>query len=271
MPILPPITPQVFDNLNSIITAAQSRLGQYLTTLQPVSGKILDTDTDSGAQQAVNSAWRKLQEYLANLGFSAQVDETVISGVPVVANLDPATQTRLSWFGFFDGQNTFQQPALPTNLILPMVLWERWAGQNMPFFNRMTLILDGLSGFNKSTWNGQWEWRSNAIYMPGSLRVMDIQIRYASYLPDFTDVATTRWYAQPVPMMRCQDAFSLFVCAEVMIAKGTDAAMILAGVFNSQAERAADLMMNRDIRQKDRANVRRQPRSGRSHQGWGWC
>jgi hypothetical protein len=196
---IPPV-----DNLNTIINAARARLQSDLPTLAPSSGKILDR-TQAATQQAVNNAWRKLQEKLANFGLTVLTDEVILLNVPIVASLDPATQTRLDWTSFFDGvtntpgtddydpvnkQYVFTgAPVLPSNCIQPLKIWERWSGINAQFATQpMTMILDGLPTIQKSTANRFWEWRNNAIWMPGSTMPMDLRIKFVQFFPDFEDV-----------------------------------------------------------------------------------
>lgn len=71
----------------------------------------------------------------------------------------------------------------------------------------------------------------------------------------------TPWYLQPVPIARCADALSLFICAEVAQAR-PDLEMDPVAFLESAMD-AAKLIFNRDVRMKQRVNVRRLSRSGR--------
>lgn len=65
------------------------------------------------------------------------------------------------------------------------------------------------------------------------------------------------WYNQPVPILRCLDAFSLFVCAEFAPDAQT------AEAYLEEAKLAVNRMFNREVKANQRVNIRRQPRSGR--------
>ena len=258
MPILPPGTGSL-DTVNSVLTAAAARLNDKVETLLPVSGSLLGSGIYF-TQQSVNTAWRKMCEFLATVGFTALKQEAIITGIPLSASLDPASTSWLDWFNCFDGANLYDVPALPSDLIVPFKIWERPTGQNAQFpRDPMELMFDGLPGMQKQSWNGCWEWRANRIYFPGALQVMDFRLLYRRYLGDFLDVGNVQWFQQPVPIQRCQDAFSLYICSEFRPGAG----------WQEQAESAARLLCNREVSMKARGNVRRQSRSGRLEGGWG--
>ncbi len=257
MPVLPPLIAQPYDTVNAVLNGARTRLNDELTTLHPVSGKLLQNN-QVFTQQLVNTAWRKLQEFLANLGYTKFRQEAIVYGIPAVSSLDPLIQVRIDWFNYFDGANLFNAPVLPPDLIIPLKVWERQSGMAGAFVP-MELIFDGLPNWNKQSRNGLWEWRAEAIYMPGALCVTDLRLRYEAFMPDFVDSSTTQWYQQPVPLLRCHDALSLYICAE--IAEGRDD--MDAAKWTQKAEAAAKIILNRDMAMKQRGNIRRQSRSGR--------
>ena len=266
MPVLPPPAAAVYDSLNVIIKMVNSRLNDDITTLLPVSGKIL-RNSQTYSQQLVNNSWRKMQEHLGEKGYARLLNEVVIYGFPVVASTDPATQCWLSWSGCFDGANFFPAPALPTDFSHPIKVWERWSSQNTQFGDPpMEKILDGLPSTSKTTNIRYWEWRGDALYHPGSMMVEDLRIRYINFLPDFLDVGTVPWFQQPVPIVRIADAFSCFVCAEVTAARGD---LALATVFLEEGKAGLGRVFNLDVRADERVNIRRRPRSGRGY-GRSW-
>jgi|SRR5580692_1791341 hypothetical protein len=265
MPILPPSVAAPYDPVSTILNAARTRLNDAVPTLVSLSGKVLQ-DTEAFTQQMTNNAWRRMQEQLANYGYTGLNTEVVIPSIPVVASTDPASQCYLSWTGFFDGVNLFDTPNLPFDFILPLKVWERTSGQNACFSDvPMEQILDGLPSRPKVWANYWWEWRQDAIYFPGSQIVEDFRIKYARYLGDFVDVGDVRWFDQPAQIMRCADSFSWYIAAEFVSSRG-DAATALE--FTNRGADAAKLVMNREIRQKQRVNVRRRPRP--SSRGWGY-
>lgn len=258
IPTAPGNTP--YDRAATVLNVARARLNRAATA----AGDVISANQPF-TQQYFNNAWRKMQGYLANLGYIRLTDETILTAVPIVQSTDPASQVSLSWTGFFDGANQQSNPILPDDLIFPLKIWERQNGFNADFCDPgMENMLDGIPAIAKRTGNYSWEWRNDAIYMPGSMFPMDLRIRYAKYLPDFVTVGSTPWYALPVTIARCSDALSLYICAEVSRARPD---LELVDDFAGEAEAAASLIFNRDVRAKQRVNARRRSHSGRLESG----
>lgn len=254
MPVTPPIGNPPYDTLNTVLNAARVRLND---AIQSLSGDVLQ-NTQPFTQVIANNAWRRLQETLANLGHSRLKRETILTNCPVAASVDPASQVSVSWASYFDGVSYYSAPVLPQDLILPLRLWERPSGQNAEFAP-LENWLDGLPTRPKMGRNLIWEWREDAIWMPGAQTVMDLRIRYAAYLTDFATVGQTQWYNQPVPILRSLDALSYYICSEAANPRGD----LDGSQFDSKAEAAAKLIFNREVGMKERVNLRRIPRSGR--------
>lgn len=257
MPTLPPLAAAPYDTVTTVLNSSRVRLNDAISSVQAVSGKLVENNQQF-TLALVNTAWRKLQEFLANLGFAQLRQEGIIFQLPVISGTDASLQQRIDWFNFFDGGNLYPAPVLPPDLMFPLRLWERQSGTAGAFVP-MEAIVDGLPNFNKQARNGYWEWRADGIYLPGATQTVDLRIRYARYLPDFADTQQVLWFQQSVPMMRSSDAFSYFICAEV--AEGRDE--LDPDAFRQKGEAAAKLMMNRDVAMKQRINIRRQSRSGR--------
>lgn len=243
-----PTTP--YDSLITVINAARGRLNDIITTLYPIGGQILQ-NTQPFSQQMVNNAWRKLQEKLADMKYSGLEQEINFLAVPASTTTDPLIQVYLGYNGYFDGTVLQSAPALPQTLIRPYELWERASGAVAPNNNmlEMDMIVNGLPSIPKQTWNRQWEWRDDVLYMPGALVNTDIRMRYAQYLADFVDnspAASTPWFNQVVPIMRCLDSFADYICREFEIARqNPDAAL----AFQTSAEANAAKILNRDTAQ----------------------
>jgi hypothetical protein len=283
VPVTPPVVGGVYDPAYSILNAARFRLNDKLKSLAPTSGKILD-ETQASTQQAFNNGYRRFQEKLADSGverFHGQVD---IFGIPPVTNLDPASQCSISWFQFFDGSNYWITPVLPMDLMTPLWMSERPSNTQFPFPRvdqpNMKCQTDGLQSARKYQRNGQWEWRGEVIYFPGSTIAVDFRIRYRSYLPDLADLGSERWFNLAVPIMRCQDPLSWWVCAEFAAARAADgdaaeAMLQVAGECKEEAIEATKIYANRDVMKNQRDDVRRLPYGGGSRgrggsTGWGF-
>lgn len=263
MPILPPAAAGQYDLVNDVLNMARQRLNDEINTLQPSIGTLLDT-TQAFTLQTFNTAWRKCQAVLAEKGYGRLIDEVIIHNLPVVASLDPAVQTWLSWSGFFDGANLTTTPALPAGFSHPIKIWERWSNQNAQFGDPpMEKFLDGIPAMSKTTAIRFWEWRNDAIYMPGSQMVEDLRIRFVVFLPDIADSGNTPWFQQPVPIVRIADALSWWIIAEL---RQDEAAKLTA---TQKGEAALQRVFNLDVKADQRVNVRRLSRSARGY-GRNW-
>lgn len=257
MPV-PPVLTAPYPILNDILNVARVRINDAIAS---AGGDILTNDQPF-TQTMANIAWHTLQEFLANLGYTRSKKEVVLSLIPPVTSFDPAIQVNLSWSGYFNGTGYDappDAPVLPQDMILPLRLWERQSSST-GFFSPMTQALDGLPDGPKLPCNGFWDWREDAIWMPGSTITEDIRLRYAAYLSDFETQGDVEWYDFPVPIMRCENALSYFIAAE---ASGPRAD-VDAATFTTQGEQAARLIFNREVQQKQRTTATRRPYGRRS-------
>lgn len=254
----PPVS-QNYETVNAVLNVARMRLNDKLQTLSPVSGKLVG-NTHVFSQVVVNSAWHVLQERLAEKGYDRLIDECIIPEFPVVASVDPASQCWINWQGCFDGENFYPQPALPQLFSHPLKVWERWSGINAIFPDLpMQKILNGIPTEPKTTKMRYWEWRVDTLYTPGSQMIEDLRIRHVCYLPDFADVGSTPWFAQPVPIMRSRDAFAWLICAEIAASRSE---AVLFDTYTANGDDALDRIFNLDVEADQSVNVRRMPRSG---------
>lgn len=253
MPIIPPVLSPPYDSVNSILNLVRVRINDAIASL---GGDIL-TDEQPFTQEMANAGWRTLQEFLANQGYTRSKQEIILSAIPPVTSIDPASQVSLTWSTYFNGTGYDvppTAPVLPQDMILPLRLWERYSSGNGNFIP-MTQALDGLPTGPKLPCNGCWEWREDGIYMPGSTVTEDIRMRYLAYLPDFVTQGSIDWYNQPVPIMRCKNALAYFIAAEAAAPR----ADLDASSFTQQGEQAARLIFNREVQQKSRTTATRRP------------
>jgi hypothetical protein len=257
---LPPLDAAPYDIVDTVLNTARVRLND---AIQQLSGDILK-DTQPFTQTMASSAWLRMQQFLANLGFARLIDEIIITGLPVCGSSDPASQCWIDWTGFSDGTQVFTGFALPQKLSFPLKIWDRVTGFNSGWGEPIVNVMDGLPATFKYPRNGIFEWRNDKIYMPGTTIPVDLRVRFAQFFPSFQTQGITQWYQQPVPIVGCLDALADYICVEAC--DGRDD--IDSSTFKSRAEAEAKLIFNRDVRLKNRSNVRRQPRSGpRNHSG----
>ena len=229
------------DTVNAVLNTARSRVDDLILTPSgsptgsdpgqqqtQVGGAALLAELNSDGTLALrtqiifNSAWRKFQRYLLNLGWRGFIQSITISNMPANLNPDVTIQSWLSWNGCFDGGAFTATPALPETFIAPIYLRERVHGSPAAF-EPMATSLNGLRNVpRRSALNRQWEWRDNALYFIGASVATDLQIRCTKLFPDFvaTTAPVTPWYYQLLPIPGCLSALAWYVAYEVCFPRG---------------------------------------------------
>lgn len=267
------------DTANDILNVARSRVNDLMLSPQGFPGGSDPgeqfTEVGGGAaavelnadgslilrtQIIFNSAYRKFQKYLSNLGYRLLIaDNVVIQSFPANASADPTAQSWLSWNGCFNGSAFSATPALPIDFYAPLRIEERIHGSNV-FFSPMTVALEGLRNrFARTTLNRQWEWRSNALYLPGATGLTDLQFRYTRRLPDLPDpnyyVPSTVWYEQQIPIPDSLSPLAWFVAAEVLSLRADEVSAAGAALAMDNGQNEADQIFN------DQARADQRPKS----------
>ncbi len=252
MPIFPTATGAPYSTAQNILNRARQRLGDRLPTLASVSGKLLDS-TQAFALQAFNSAWHVVQDKLRYVGCSQLKDETLITGLPVTGTTDPAIENTLGWQGYFDGVTLWPAFVLPSNMRVPLNVWERPTGISVPFPDRPNEnMVDGLPSFVKAPLNCYWMWRAGLIRMPGALSSVDLRITFSTFFPDFADSGNTHWFDLNVPIIGIEEVMANALCEQVPAAKGKFAADLESSIAQFMAD---------EIGQKQRVNIQRRART----------
>ena len=262
MPIPPPVPVAPYDSVDSVLNSARVRMND---AIESIGGDILQ-DSQPFTQEMTNDGWRRLQSFLANLGYGRLKKPLLMPAFPVVADYDPGSWCTLDWTAYFDGVSFWVPPSinvLPPDLILPLRISERVTGSNSSW-SPMALAKDQLPAVKKGPYNGWWQWENDTIYLPGSIYSMDLRLEYAAFLPDFLTTGPVQWYQQPVPIMRSKNALSYYICAEGAGARED----MDAEPFILKAEQEARLIFNQEVSQKQRVPTQRRPYSG-SRGGYG--
>lgn len=224
-----------------MLNTARVRLND---AIQSISGDIL-TDTAAFALTSINAAWRRLQEYAADLGVAALNRETIFTGVIATTLSDVGSQAWINWVGYFNGGGFQAAPVFPQDMIMPLELQERITGSAVNY-TPMDRLFNGIPTVPKQTLNRVWEWRQESIYFPGATGSTDIRMRYAGFLPDFVAPGTLPFASQNVQLMRTLNPFAWFICSEVAKARGD----LDAGAFDQSAFTAMDMVFKREYRQE---------------------
>lgn len=226
------------DIVNDVLNVARVRVNDLVLTGQGYPGptepgwqfnevgggtEAVGTNPDGSfilrTQIMLNAAWRKFQKYLASLGYRQMIADSVpVSSLPANTNVDPTVQSWLSWNGFNNGGAFASSPVLPADFAAPLGVRERVSGSNN-FYSPMRAALEGLRNrYPRGPLNREYEWRTNALYLPGATGSTDLLLRYTRQLPSFPDPAQapTAWYGQMIPIPASLSPLAWFVAAEVL-------------------------------------------------------
>ncbi len=241
MPIIGPLTSPPFDTVETAMNMARAHIGDAIPTL---AGSVL-TDVQPFSQQMANTAWRNLQLFLVQLGFSPLEDVQVIAGIPASTVADPGVTAWMNWSQYSDGISVYTPPAtpvLPQNFMSPREIRERPSGASA-IFQKMDEYKNGLPLTAKIARNYAWQWAGNTLRFPGSTVAMDFWLFYAAFFPDFQTIGGVNWTLQPIPIMRAATALSYFIAVEVSEGRGD----VDTGSFLAKAQAAAAALMNTEV------------------------
>lgn len=204
----------------------------------------------------LNSAYRFVQDKIANLGYETPISEAVLINIPPVpaAVQDPATQVYIGYDFYFDGLNLHDpntpvpSPVLPIDMLIPLVVKERITGVKT-IFRPMGMANDGLSKRMQLAFQQEWEWRGDRLYMIGATQALDIWIRYQSYFPELTQGT------DQVKIFHGANAVAYTIANRFSNPRGGD----VSGHYVSERDEEIRQIVMRSSHKNTRKNVRRQP------------
>src|ERR1700683_4447899 len=140
--------------------------------------------TDTVLLPYANSAYRKLQRALGNAGGGGFIQDDVMLVVTAVPEADPSLQVSIT-------DATAPPNQLPTDLLVPLKLWER-ANLSSDDFVEMTDLTNhgGLPSHQQGICLEYWEWRTDGIYFLGATQDNQIRLRYEKAYPDLVDATS---------------------------------------------------------------------------------
>ena len=166
----------------------------------------------------MNSAIREFYREIRIMGQPTLIkDNYILYGLtPVNSPLgvgvaNPAVQVSLQFVGYFDGLGFNPNLALPADLILPMELWQRQSinAPSMNPFGPVNQATGALQPRMQNIWLGEWEWRTDGLWMNGATQLIDIRLRYiATYVDLAQPTPTIDWTNTFVPVMDSQEAIA---------------------------------------------------------------
>ncbi len=204
--------------------------------------------TDSVLIPYVNSAYRKLQRALAAAGQETFLVDDVLLVVPAVTSVDPSAQVVIN-------DSTAPPNQLPTDLLVPLDLWERANGSSDDFVEMVDLSLrGGLPSMEQGQTLQFWEWRQDGLCFCGATQDTQIRLRYQKSYPDLTDSTSV------VLVRSAQEAIAYAAAAMAALSRGSPFAERWDGV----AEDAFEDLITTTVRRDQRGARRRRPYSWRS-------
>lgn len=204
--------------------------------------------TDAVLLPYLNSAYRKAQRAIGNAGGGAFTQDDVLLVVPAVAQADASLQVSIT-------DATAPPNQLPTDLLVPLKLWERPNGSSDDFIEMADLTRHGgLPSRVQDATLSVWEWRADGIYLLGATRDTQIRLRYAKAYPDLTDATS------PVLIRNAQEALAYATAALAGWARGSP----LAEKWDDAAADALEDLVVAAVRREQQSSHRRRPFSSRS-------
>jgi len=228
MPVLP----------TTAYSQAEDALTLARALVNDTSGAVF---TDTLLMPLLNSAYRGLQRELAENGVSVLMEQQDIE-------LDLNVSTGVTNTEISD----VSSPQLPTDCLMPHVLWERATSNTGDVFVPMEKFTSGGSMLNlqPSSYMRLWEWREDKINLIGATQSITVRVRYEKVL------ATLVLGTDPVQIRSATDALGYATAALAARSRGARA---LAVDLLGAAQTAIENLINRYIRPEQTTGRRRKP------------
>jgi hypothetical protein len=204
--------------------------------------------TDAVLLQYVNSAYRKVQRALSNIGSPGFVNDETLLVVPAVAGIDSALQVSIT-------DATPPPNQLPSNLIVPLKLWERISGSTQDF-QEMTDLTNkgGLPSRAQGQILSVWEWRTDGLFFVGALQNTQIRLRYRAAFIPLSDGSSS------ILIRDSEDAIAYMAAAMAGGSRGSP----MATQWDTVGQDHLNDLVTAAVHQNQRAGTRRRPYSSRS-------
>jgi hypothetical protein len=203
--------------------------------------------TDAVLLPYVNSAYRKMQRAIGDAGGGGFIQDDVLLVVTAVTQTDTSLQVSIT--------DATAPPNLPTDLLVPVKLWERPNGSTQDFLEMVDLSQHGgLPSRVQDMTLSVWEWRADGIYFLGATQDTQIRLRYLKAFPDLTDATS------PVLVRNAQEAIAYAAAALAAWSRGSP----LAEKWDEAASDAIEDLVSAAVRREQQSARRRRPFSARS-------
>jgi hypothetical protein len=168
-------------------------------------GGIIATNTAPFMLPFLNASIRWVYRKLRNIGDPALIiDNYLLLGIPALTGPNPAVQVSLGFLGYFDGFENHPQWTLPSGAMGIDRAWERVSETDLDFVE-ISEAPEGLQPCQQVSTMRRYEWRGNAMWMPGALEAVDLRLRCKITLPDVLG-PSLNFETTYVPILDSQDA-----------------------------------------------------------------
>ncbi len=204
--------------------------------------------TDTVLLPYLNSAYRKVQRAIGNAGGGGFIQDDVLLVVTAVAQQDASVQVSIT-------DATAPPNQLPTDLLVPLKLWERTNLSSDDFAEMVDLTRHGgLPSREQDIVLSVWEWRVDGLWFLGATQDTQIRLRYMKAYPDFVDATS------PVLVRNAQEALAYATAGLAGWARGSP----LAEKWDAAAEDAMEDLVVAAVKREQQSSRRRRPYSSRS-------
>lgn len=229
-------------------SSAYNTAGQIMALVQSLlndaQGNLF---TDTVLLPYLNSAYRKLQRAIGNAGGGGFIQDDVLLVVTAVTEQDPSLQVSIT-------DSTAPPNQLPTDLLVPMKLWERPNLSGDDFSEMVDLTRHGgLPSQEQDVTLNVWEWRADGLWFLGATQDTQIRLRYFKAYPDFTDSTS------PVLVRNAQEALAYATAALAGWARGSP----LSEKWDDAAADAIEDLVVTAVKREQQTQRRRRPYSSR--------
>lgn len=240
----------VLNRTRVILNDSEVAGGDVLTDLAPFTFVLL------------NLAFESIQQELMTVGDETFNIEAWLTGLPAMPVIDPEgrliisdTGTRIIYPNGSNGSTT-SSPTLPTDLLVPLTLWERQNGTTNSTGRPMRQPNNGLLSLPQGTYLCDWEWMSDGLRFRGATQSQDVKIKYQKRLTQLS--APT----DPVPIRGCINTAAYRAAEAFAESRGG----LESPNYKVTADEEIFALKQQIARRKQRKQVRRQPYSGRGGQ-----
>lgn len=239
-----PTTP--YDTADAVLDIARA-ISSDAATANGLEGDILNNDQPY-IFPILTNCYRKLQDRLISGSVETFNKYGVINEIPPTQANNPRVNVEISYLGYYDGDTTNEDISLPPDLIKPLELWESISGQQ--FWNPMRQAADSLSSRPTQSRFGVWDYQNDVLILPGSSQYNDLKLKYLCYAPDLTGPDSV------VYIVHAQDALANMLVSAVSKSLG---GLEMAKVFDGDANKAIDAIINRTARKESYMSYNRIP------------